>query len=194
MTDPVIIVEYDPAWPARYAAECERLIGLGSLIEHVGSTAVPGLAAKSVIDIVIGVDDLSLLDVSSEAQAVPGEHMPITPAGNAPHVALARAIIGCDFTYRGVNGLPGRLYFFRHGANSAHVHVAARDGWIVHDHLAFRDWMRAHPVDARAYEKLKRGLAEKFRNDRVAYTMAKTEFIRGVLLRAGGIGPWLRQA
>jgi GrpB-like predicted nucleotidyltransferase (UPF0157 family) len=194
MTDPVIIVDYDPAWPARYAAEVERLIGLGSLIEHAGSTSVPGLAAKPVIDIVIGVDDTALLDAEAEVQAVPGEHTPIEPAGNAAHIALVQRIIACDFTYRGVNGLPGRLFFFRHTANSAHVHVAARDSWMVHDQLAFRDWLRTHPDDLRAYEGLKRGLAERFRNDRVAYTMAKSDFIRGILLRAGGIGPWLRQA
>jgi GrpB-like predicted nucleotidyltransferase (UPF0157 family) len=193
MADPIIIVDYDPAWPARYAAEARRLLGAGPLVEHIGSTSVPGLAAKPVIDILIGVDDPALLDVSAEEQADPVNPKPIAPAGNAPHVALARAIIACDFTYRGVNGLPGRLYFFRHGTDSAHVHVAARDSWIVHDHLVFRDWMRFHPEDARAYEKLKRGLAEKFRNDRLAYTMAKTDFIRGILLKAGGIGPWLNQ-
>jgi GrpB-like predicted nucleotidyltransferase (UPF0157 family) len=194
MPDPVIIVDYDPAWPARFAAEAERLIGIAPLIEHIGSTAIPGLAAKPVIDILIGVDDPALLDVSAETQADPTNVVLITPAGNAAHVALARRITACDFTYRGVNGLPGRLYFFRHGPGSAHVHVAMRDSWIVHDHLAFRDWLRTHPADLRAYEALKRGLAERFRNDRIAYTMAKSGFIKGVLLRAGGIGPWLTQA
>lgn len=194
MPDPVIIVDYDPAWPARYAAECEPLIGLGSLIEHIGSTSVPGLAAKPVIDIVIGVDDPALLDVTAEEQADPTNPIPIAPAGDAAHVELVIRIAGCDFTYRGVNGLPGRLYFFRHGPRSAHVHVAARDSWVVHDHLAFRDWLRTHPEDLRAYEELKRGLAEQFRNDRIAYTMAKSDFIKGVLLRSGGIGPWLREA
>src|SRR5688572_33500191 len=127
MSDPVIIVDYDPAWPARYEAERKSLTVVGGLIEHIGSTSVPGLAAKPVIDILVGLDDPALLDVSAEEQADPTNPKPIIPAGNAAHMALARAIIGCDFTYRGVNGLPGRLYFFRHGANSAHVHVAARD-------------------------------------------------------------------
>lgn len=196
MPDPVIIVDYDPSWPARYAAEAERLIanlGTTHSIEHIGSTSVPGLAAKPVIDIVISVDDDSLLDVSAEAEAVPGEPTPIEPAGLENHVGLVGAVTACDFTYRGVNGLPGRLFFFRHGRNSAHVHVAHRDSWVVNDYVAFRDWLRVHPDDALAYETLKRDFAAMYRNDRVAYTNAKRDFIRRILLRAGGTGPWLRE-
>ncbi|MCB9932350.1 MAG: GrpB family protein [Planctomycetes bacterium] len=194
MADPVIIVDYDPAWPARFAAEAEALLrSLGGAhgLEHIGSTAVPGLAAKPVIDILLAVDDAALLETTGEEQAVPGEGKPITPAGEPAHVALVQAIASCDFTYRGVNGLPGRLYFFRHGSASAHVHVAQRDSWFVHDQLLFSDWLRAHPDDAARYEALKRGLAGRFRDDRVAYTNAKSDFIRDVLLRAGGVGPWL---
>lgn len=195
--DPVIIVDYDPSWPARYAAEAERLIanlGTGYAIEHIGSTSVPGLAAKPVIDILVAVDDESLLDVSAEVEAVPGEHSPIEPAGPENHVGLVGAVTACDFTYRGVNGLPGRLYFFRHGRNSAHVHIAHRDSWVVHDHIAFRDWLRVHPEDAANYETLKRDLATMYRDDRVTYTMSKSKFIRGILLQAGGKGPWLQES
>ena len=197
MPDPVIIADYDPSWPARYAAEAERLIanlGTGYPIEHIGSTSVPAMPAKPVIDIVIAVDDDSLLDTSAEVEAVRGEQTPILPAGNEGHVGLVNAVIACDFTYRGVNGLPGRLYFFRHGHNSAHVHVAQRDSWIVHDYLVFRDWLRVHPDDAKSYETLKRDLSAMYRDDRVAYTMSKSEFIRGILLQAGGKGPWLQES
>lgn len=196
MPDPVIIVDYDPAWPARYAAEAEGLLrSLGDALglEHIGSTAVPGLAAKPVIDILLAVDDAALLDVSAEQQAERAGTEPIEPAGTKAHVGFVHAIMKCDFTYRGENMLPGRLYFFRHDSRSAHVHVVHRDSWFVHDQLLFRDWLRAHPDDAARYEALKRGLAGRFRDDRVAYTNAKSEFIRDVLLRAGGIGPWLRE-
>jgi GrpB-like predicted nucleotidyltransferase (UPF0157 family) len=64
----------------------------------------------------------------------------------------------------------------------------------VHDQLLFRDWLRTHPADARAYETLKRELAEQLRDDRIGYTNAKADFIRRILLQAGGIGPWLRES
>lgn len=197
MPDPVVIVDYDPAWPARFAAEAEALLqnlGHAHGLEHIGSTAVPGLAAKPVIDILLAVDDAALLDVNAEEQAVPGESKPIAPAGEPSHLALVQAITSCDFTYRGVNGLPGRLFFYRHGAGSAHVHVALRDSWFVHDQLLFRDWLCEHAEDAARYETLKRELAGCLRDDRVAYTNAKSDFIRDVLLRAGGVGPWLRES
>ena len=117
MPDPVIIVDYDPAWPAQFEGERGRLaanLGSAFTIEHIGSTAVPGIAAKPVIDIMIVVDDDSLVDTSNEVEAVPGEHSPIEPAGNAAHVGFVKAVIACDFTYRGINDLPGRLYFLRH--------------------------------------------------------------------------------
>lgn len=197
--DPIIVVDYDPAWPGRYAREADALMqafgDAGHAVEHIGSTAVPGLSAKPVIDILIAVDDASLLDTTGEEEAVPGEDKPINPRGHDGHVALVRAVTGCKFTYRGVNGLPGRLYFFRHReARSAHVHIAHAESWFVHDQLLFRDWLRTHPEDARAYETLKLDLAGKHRDDRVAYTMSKSGFVRDVLLRAGGKGPWLRES
>ena len=197
MPAPVIIVDYDPSWPARYAAEAERLIanlGTSYSIEHIGSTSVPGLAAKPVIDVLVAVDNEESLDVSAEDEAVPGEHKPIEPKGAEAHLGLTNAVIACDFTYRGVNGLSGRLYFFRHGKNSAHVHIAHRDSWVVHDYLAFRDWLRMHPDDAARYEVLKRDLAAVYRDDRVTYTMSKGKLIREILLRAGGKGPWLNES
>ncbi|MCB9895998.1 MAG: GrpB family protein [Planctomycetes bacterium] len=198
MPDPIILVDYDPAWPGSFAREADALMkAFGDtqhLVEHIGSTAVPGLSAKPVIDILVAVADEALLDTATEEEAVPGEERAIDPRGNAAHVRLVRAVTGCKFSYRGVNGLPGRLYFFRHReGRSAHVHIAQDGSWFVHDQLLFRDWLRTHPEDAKGYEALKLDLAGKHRDDRVAYTMAKSGFIRDVLLRAGGIGPWLRQ-
>ncbi len=198
MTTPVHIVDYDADWPRRFKIERRRLASATGLphgcVQHFGSTAVPGLAAKPVIDILVAVDEPALLDVSAEAEAVPGEHTPISPRGNPRHVRFVESVTRCDFTYRGVNGLPGRLYFFRHHGQSAHVHVAMRDSWFVHDQLVFRDWLRAHPDDAAAYATLKRDLAVRFRHDRIAYTNAKAGFIRKILKQAGGIGPWLNES
>ncbi|MCA8914737.1 MAG: GrpB family protein [Planctomycetes bacterium] len=199
MADPVVIVDYDPAWPGLYAREAESLLrSFGDAehaIEHIGSTAVPGLAAKPVIDILVAVAEPALLDASAEEQAVTGEEKAIDPRGNDAHVGFVRGIVGCKFTYRGVNGLPGRLYFFRHReGRSAHVHVARRDSWFVQDQLLFRDWLRSHPHDVLAYQTLKRELAERLRDDRIAYTNAKRDFIRDILLQAGGVGPWLHES
>ncbi len=189
MSEPVIIVDYDPAWPARFAAEAERLaasLNGSHRIEHIGSTAVNGLAAKSIIDIMIVVDDPAILDVSAEQRTEGAAKAPIEPAGNGAHLRFVRAITRCGFTYRGENLLPERLYFKRPGPNPTHVHVAHCDSRFAQDHLLFRDWLRANPEDAAAYGKLKRGLAEEFREDREAYTRAKSKFIRGILRRARG--------
>ena len=157
----VVLVPYDPQWPALFEAEAawiERaLAGLPIRLEHVGSTAVPGLAAKPIIDILAGRPPRSAV---------------------APYVAAFRQL---GYEHRGTSGLPGREYFRRGDPRSHHVHLVSWTSALWRDHLAFRDYLRDHPSVAREYETLKRDLAVTLANDRRRYTDAKGPFIRTVL-------------
>ncbi|MFN3214949.1 MAG: GrpB family protein [Acidimicrobiales bacterium] len=169
----VTIVEADPTWTDRYVqAASELRAALGDRIvamEHIGSTAVPGLAAKPVIDIQLGVR--SLRD--------DGE--------------LVAAIESIGYRYRPdlEAGFANRRFFQREGddVRLVNLHVAERtdvDWWDRH--LAFRDWLRTHPDDREAYAGLKHDLAARHRHDRVAYTEAKSAFIDVIVGRALAAG------
>jgi GrpB-like predicted nucleotidyltransferase (UPF0157 family) len=173
MTDaPVEIVAYDSAWPARF--EVERLVLEGALqpwleggIHHVGSTAVPGLAAKPIIDIMAGVRNFD------EASAA----IPL----------LEREHGYCYWLYRGLHWFckpsPALRLFHLYLLEPSHPEWRAR--------LAFRDFLRAHPTSAADYARLKVSLAAQFRTDREAYTAAKTDLVRSTTERAlrEGFGP-----
>ena len=157
------ISPHDPAWLdsfARERAELEAAIGPWAIggIHHVGSTAVPGLAAKPIVDILVGVEDLE----SSRACFEP----------------LARL----EYLYAPY--LSEEMHWFckpHPDRRTHHLHLAPATGRRYADELAFRDRLRADAVVAEAYATLKRELAARFGEDRDAYTEAKTEFIRGVL-------------
>jgi len=158
--EPVEVVDYDPAWPNEFERLKSRALGvLGGLavaVEHVGSTAVPGLAAKPVVDIYVVVEDVP--------------------------VAIER-LAGLGYAHEGDLGIPGREGFaWPAGEPRHHLYVCARDHEGLDEVLRFRDYLRAHPEDARAYGELKRGLAERHRHDRDAYAEGKTSFIEGVLV------------
>lgn len=162
-------VDYDPRWPGLFAEEAKRLrqaIG-GALVavEHVGSTSIPGLSAKPVIDILVGVRVL-------------GEGEKAVPALDA-----------LGYEYRGENGIPGRL-FLRKGLveyrRTHHLHMVGMGHEQWASMLSFRDYLRAHPDEAGRYEALKRDLASQFRGDRRAYTDGKAEFVEAVLAKARG--------
>lgn len=165
--DEVVLATYDPSWPEIFAGEAQAIRrALGDMfagIEHVGSTAIPGLAAKPVIDIVTIVTSLE-----RATDAIPG-------------------LEALGYDCRGENGIPGRL-FFRKGLlefrRTHHLHLieAGHEQWT--SMLLFRDYLRSHPGDARRYEELKRALAEKFRDNRSAYTNGKANFVRTVLAKA----------
>lgn len=162
----VEITAYDPSWPEIYAGEAQVIRqALGDVlvgIEHVGSTAIPGLAAKPVIDIVVSV-------------------MP-------PLTGAVPTLEALGYDCRGENGIPGRL-FFRKGLiefkRTHHLNLieAGHEQW--ESLLLFRDYLRSQPGDARRYEELKHALAGKFRDNRAAYTKGKAEFIQAVLAKAG---------
>lgn len=160
---PVVIVDYDPAWPRMFDRErmaiSVALRGTARRIEHIGSTSVPGLAAKPIIDVMVGVDSLDGIEV------------------------VVRGMTALGYTHRGENGIPRRHFFEKGDAgavNAFHVHVVELGSAYEARYLALRDLLRANPAERDAYAALKRGLAERFTEDREAYTEGKTEFIRRI--------------
>jgi GrpB-like predicted nucleotidyltransferase (UPF0157 family) len=153
----VQIVEYDHAWPAAFQAERERLAPLleGAQIHHFGSTAVPGLAAKPVIDMIALVPDL-----------------------DAPIEVLVRSA-GYQFP-RAFNATLTHRRFFCYPSvthRTNHLHLVDKLDELER-RLRFRDRLRSDHALAAQYVALKRTLAERYGNDREAYTDAKSEFIR----------------
>ena len=157
-SEPVItVVEYDPAWPLEFERLRERAAAavgdLALAIEHIGSTAVPGLAAKPVIDLVIVV----------EPPSVQGTIERLTAIG---------------YVHEGNLGVEGREAFsVPEGERRHHLYVSPTDSEELRAQLAFRDRLRESAALAVEYEALKRELAAQFRNDRIGYTEAKTDFV-----------------
>ena len=168
MKAPVVIVPYNPEWSREFEQERARLeetfASTNAVIEHIGSTAVPGLAAKPVIDIMVGVAALS--DAEARIDSLRAEGYEYVPEYEAQ--------------------LPQRRYFRKPlaGPRTHHVHCVLRGSSFWHDHLTFRDYLRAHPAAARAYATLKQDLASRHAADREAYSEGKSEFIRSILTHA----------
>jgi GrpB-like predicted nucleotidyltransferase (UPF0157 family)/predicted kinase len=159
----VVLVPYDPAWPAQYAAERARVAAaLGDLapeIHHIGSTAVPGLVAKPVIDLMVAVRHLD-----DAADCI------------APLQALGYAFIDHP------ENIDRR--FFRKGLpRTHHLHIVEAGSATLADHLDFRDALRADPALREAYAALKTELAARHKHERATYTDSKTAFVREVLAR-----------
>lgn len=167
--EPVEVAEYDPRWPALFEEERDLIrSAIGEIvvdIQHIGSTAIPGLAAKPIIDIMVGVESLE----------VPQETL------------SAMEAIGYEF--RGDGDVPGRLYFRKGRPRSHQVHMTEYGSAFWEEHIAFRDFLRAHPEDAEAYEGLKRRVVRQFRNDRIGYNEAKADFIQNILKKATSSDP-----
>jgi GrpB-like predicted nucleotidyltransferase (UPF0157 family) len=165
MSSRITIADYDPQWPDQFETLRSRIsAALGDLaiaIEHVGSTAVPGLAAKPVIDI----------DVLMRSGA------------DLPLVISRLALLG--YNYRGDLGVPGREAFRTlPGDVPHHLYVCETDSQEYRRHIAFRDHLRTHPEDANAYATLKRSLADKFGDQREAYNQAKSQFVEEIVRQA----------
>jgi len=165
----VVVCDYDPAWPALFEQERTRLQHvLGSMvltIEHVGSTAVPGLAAKPIIDLLVGVRSLT------EARSCCTE----------PLQALGYAYLAEYESW-----LPGEM-LFRKGAPGPwthHVHVMEPSGARWEELILIRDYFRRHREIASAYASLKRALALVFEEDIAGYRNAKRPFLQAVLAKA----------
>lgn len=165
---PVIIETYDPLWPEMFAAERRLLLPvlmpwLVGPIVHVGSTAVPGLHAKPIIDIMAGVRDLP---------------------SSTPAIEALKPLQYCYADYRA----DVMHWFCKPGdwERTHHLNLVPFDSPLWRDRLAFRDRLTADAAVRSAYAELKVALASKYRNDREAYTEGKTEFISSVLGRRNG--------
>jgi len=162
----ILVIDYDPAWPGLFRELCARILPVvedfALSVEHVGSTSVPGLAAKPIIDmsIVIPVED------------------------DVPLAITRLATIG--YTHRGNLGVEGREAFAHPaGLPSHHLYVSPQGSPGLRNHLALRDYLRSHPEAAREYGELKRELARRFPRDIDAYVDGKTDFILAILRDAG---------
>jgi GrpB-like predicted nucleotidyltransferase (UPF0157 family) len=165
MPDKVIIVPYDPQWPDLFASQGADLRGaLGDValrIDHIGSTSVPGLAAKPIVDVLISVASFEPLD----AYLIP--------------------LQGLGYVHRPDNPDLSKRYFREPpGTRRTHIHVYRAGGWPEQLALLFRDYMRAHDEDARRYAELKRRLAAQYQDDRGGYTDAKSPFIWETVAKA----------
>lgn len=158
------IVDYDPGWPKKFEAHAERIAsalgGTALKIEHVGSTSVPGLAAKPIIDILVGVPD------SADEPA----YLPRLEA--AGYVLRVRE--------------PGwnEHRMFRTPEHDVHIHIYSVGCPEIERTLAFRDRLRRNIDDRRHYEQTKRELAAKEWSDMNAYAKAKTEVIESIIALA----------
>jgi GrpB-like predicted nucleotidyltransferase (UPF0157 family) len=164
MTDaPIEILPYDPRWPAAFEAERLRLQGLlapwlRGAIEHIGSTAVPGLVAKPVIDIMA----------------------PVLSLENArPAIAVLGASGYCHAEYQA-----DAMHWFCKPSpelRTHHLHLVPMGSALWRERIAFREALRITPALAAEYAQLKLRLATEFRNDRDGYTEAKTPFVKRIL-------------
>lgn len=164
--DRVEILPHRAEWDVLARAEADRILracaGRVVAVEHIGSTAVPGLGAKPILDLMPGIQRLE-------------DGPPTIPAMEA-----------LGYICKGEYGIPGRIFFQKMRGDQrmvhAHMFVVGVDDWVRH--ILFRDHLRTHPDAMRAYEALKLDLAARHSSDRDAYTEAKSEFIRGIVERA----------
>lgn len=156
---------HDPAWTSAFQAERDRLDALLPAtfigIEHIGSTAIPGLLAKPVVDILAGVGSMAIA------------------AGIGPALLFFGYTTSAEFNA----SLLDRQWFMRwaDGHRTHHLHVVVHEGAVWNERLRFRDLLCTRPGLAAAYADLKRRLAAEHRGDREAYTDAKASFVRAAL-------------
>lgn len=159
------VVTYDPKWEEEYQREAKEIQNVMSdeivEIHHIGSTSIPNIDAKPVIDILIGVKDIEKVDKYNEKMEQLG------------------------YIARGEHGITGRRFFLKGFYNRTHhVHIFQTRSSEIERHLNFRDYMIAHPKDAKNYGELKRELAVRFRNDIEGYCDGKDDFIKDIDKRA----------
>ena len=159
--EPIEVVDYDAAWPAEYERLRERVTealgGLVRRVEHVGSTAVPGLAAKPVVDL-YAVAEAGALDEA---------------------IARLEAI---GYIHEGELGVPGRAGFaWPSGERRHHLYLCAPDHEGLEELIRLRDYLRGHPADVAEYGDLKKVLAKEHQDDREAYHRGKSAFIERIL-------------
>jgi len=162
MPQHITVLDYNPEWPSKYEEEKEKITAILKdnciAIYHIGSTSVPGLAAKPIIDMMVVVRSLEKVD---------------TVSGDFSHIG---------YESLGEFGIAGRRYFRKGGDEQTHhIHIFHADNWndIVR-HLAFRDYMRTHGKEREEYAKLKKELAKNFPYNIDSYCDGKEEFVRSM--------------
>lgn len=167
--DEVVIVDYDPRWALLFETEAVRIRkvldkNLVTRIEHFGSTAVPGLAAKPIVDLLVGVRSLE------EAKQV---------------AVIQLETLGYAYWFDNPN--PDRMFFVKglppNSPRTHHIHMIEPDN-LLWERLLFRDYLQQHSDEAARYAELKCYLAERYATDREAYTSGKAQYIESVMQKA----------
>ena len=173
-TQRIVLAAHDARWAERFAEEAALIrAALRDVVidlHHIGSTAIPGIAAKPIIDMLAVVSSLDALDRASSS---------LDPLG---------------YESKGEFGIVGRRYFRKDsaaGIRTHHLHAFAAGSGEIARHLNFRDYLRAHPAEARKYEALKLSLAERTLGDWNLYTEGKEGFVREMDQRAAA---WRRDS
>lgn len=165
---PFIIVEYDPRWPLLFDQISSRLharlLGMAKTVEHIGSTSVPNLAGKPILDIMVGVKELT------EAEKFPEYLLPL----------------GYEYVPDYEGQLPMRRHYRMYSENgpAEHLHIVEEKTDFWERHLLFRDYLRSHSHIAKQYELLKRQLAAKYALTSAEYTEGKSSFVQRIELVA----------
>lgn len=162
----IVVVAYDPAWPGMYASEAEKIARVfGKFlisIEHVGSTSIPNLPAKPIIDIMLVVEDIEMVE------------------------SLNPAMIELGYEPKGEYGISGRRHFSKGGdrIRTHNIHTYASGNPEIERHRNFRDYLIAHAHKARQYAEMKAHLAQEFPHDMDSYLAGKAVFIKEILAKA----------
>ena len=165
MADPVIVVPYDERWPAEFqkvGRSIRAVLGpLALRIDHIGSTAIPGLAAKPIVDVQVSLRSFDEME------------------------AIVLALRSIGFTFRPENPDKTQRYFRElPGNRRTHIHVRRSGSFQEVFSLLFRDYLREHPEDARAYEENKHGLSLVHQDNRLNYVDGKGPLIWQIIMRA----------
>jgi GrpB-like predicted nucleotidyltransferase (UPF0157 family) len=158
----VEVAPYDPNWAHAFQAEADeirRILGQEVMaVHHIGSTSIPNLSAKPIIDLLVEVRDIEKIDASNDVMSQLG-YLP-----------------------KGENGIPGRRYFIKGDEihRTHHLHIFQTRHPDIERHLNFRDYLIAHPEDAQVYGRLKQELARRFPADIDSYVAGKDEFIKEI--------------
>ncbi len=163
LDEPIHLCDWDPRWPALFALEAERIAaGLPEkiAIEHIGSTAVEGLPAKPIIDVMLGAE---------------------------PHHDIAgvrSALVDLGYEDMGEAGVPGRLYFRRRAETDFNIALVARGGSIWISNIALRDYLRTNPEAAREYAEIKSSAFRSGIGSLLAYSDYKSAVVTALIDRA----------
>jgi GrpB-like predicted nucleotidyltransferase (UPF0157 family) len=164
LSEQLRLVPYEPDWPLLFLEEDELLrVALCEYvldIQHIGSTAIPGMPAKPILDIGVAVTNFE-----EAARCIP----------------LMEQL---GYKYKGENGIPRRHYFVKGNPRTHHLHMLEIESTEWKNHLLLRDYLRANAASAQDYANLKQNLAAQFAADREAYQAGKDAFIREVLISA----------